>query len=78
MWSTRWTEPPPAPTGESERHAALRQLEQASRGQTYLSAEALLQQHVERYLDKLESFRRGLPRQDPVMPMDAGDRAVSG
>jgi hypothetical protein len=30
MWSTRWIEPPPRSTVEADRHAALRQLEQAA------------------------------------------------
>jgi len=59
-WSTQWTEPPPRRTGEAELQAALRQLEQAAKGRTYLSAEALVQQHLDRYMTKLEMLRRGL------------------
>lgn len=64
LWSAGWTEPPPRRTGQAEREAALRQLEQASRARSYLSAETLLQQHLERYLARLETLRRGLRGDD--------------
>jgi succinoglycan biosynthesis protein ExoV len=72
LWSPRWTEPPPRRTGDAERQAALRQLERASRARSYLSADALMQQHLERYLSRLETLRRGLRWHDP------GQAAVSG
>jgi succinoglycan biosynthesis protein ExoV len=60
LWSARWTEPPPRRTGEAELHAALLQLEQASRGRTFLSSDAILQRHLQRYLEKLDLLRRDL------------------
>jgi succinoglycan biosynthesis protein ExoV len=57
LWSHRWTEPPPASTGRRERDSALAQLYAASRGRTFLSADALVSSHTERYLQRLEAFR---------------------
>jgi succinoglycan biosynthesis protein ExoV len=84
VWSRRWTEPPPRPTGEAERQAALRQLEQAAKGRTCLSADALLQQHLDRYMSRLETLRRGLLSQERVQapvverPCSGGDRRILG
>lgn len=60
VWSVNWTEPPPARTGDVQRQCALRELEKASKGRVFLSHESFVQQHVERYLDKLGKLRSRL------------------
>lgn len=57
IWSSHWTEPPPARTRIAQRDRAVRELAQASTGRVYLSRDALLQQHVDRYLEKLDMVR---------------------
>jgi succinoglycan biosynthesis protein ExoV len=84
MWSARWTEPPPRPTGEPELQAALRQLERAAKGRTYLSSDALMQQHLDRYVHRLEALRRGFQTQARVQasaverPRLGGDKRILG
>ena len=58
LWSAQWTEPPPARTGNAERDRALSELRAASAGRTYLSGDALVANHTERYLAKLDELRR--------------------
>jgi succinoglycan biosynthesis protein ExoV len=55
---SRWTPPPPPATGPEAREQALSDLQAAAGRPGWLSADALLQQHLERYVDRLEALRR--------------------
>jgi succinoglycan biosynthesis protein ExoV len=54
----RWTPPPPAKTGAPLRDQALAALTAASRGPSYLSNEAILERHTDRYVERLHALRR--------------------
>lgn len=58
VWSSHWTEPPPAPTGRAEFEAAVAGLRAASRQAPMLSADAIVDSHVNRYLERLQRLRQ--------------------
>jgi succinoglycan biosynthesis protein ExoV len=58
LWSERWARPPPTSTDEAARVRALQELRAASGGPVYLSRDALLASHTDRYLDTLDAVRR--------------------
>lgn len=57
MWSRHWTPPPVRKTGPEEFGRAVRDLKRAAESPPRLSADALLDQHVGRYVELVERFR---------------------
>lgn len=55
----RWTPPPPARTGAALREQAALALQAAARGRSFLSSDALVERHTQRYLECLHALRRG-------------------
>jgi succinoglycan biosynthesis protein ExoV len=59
-----WTPPPPAKTKPALREQAVGALGAAARGRAYLSSDAIVERHMQRYLECL----RGLQRQSSGAP----------
>ncbi|WP_332671498.1 polysaccharide pyruvyl transferase family protein [Aromatoleum sp.] len=58
-WSPNWTPPPRRKTGREEFDRAADELRVAVRGPQYLSRDEVLDAHVYRYLELLDSMKRG-------------------
>jgi succinoglycan biosynthesis protein ExoV len=54
----QWTPPPPTKTGPAVRERALSALRRAAQQRSYLSSDAILERHTQRYLDALQALRR--------------------
>lgn len=58
VWSRHWSTPSPAPTGPAEFEAAVAGLRAARRQAPMLSTDAILERHVNRYLERLQRLRQ--------------------
>ena len=57
-WSGSWTPPPRRKTGRDEFDRAVDELRVAAQGPQYLSRDEVLDAHVTRYLELLDTIKR--------------------
>lgn len=58
IWSENWMPPPPSKTGRKEYDRAAAELTNALQNRSYLSEDALLDQHTDRYLELVEALKQ--------------------
>jgi succinoglycan biosynthesis protein ExoV len=66
-----WTPPPPAKTKPALREQAIGALGAAARGRAYLSSDAIVERHTQRYLECLRCLQRASSGAPPHLPKQA-------